>query len=128
MGQKCSSWRRRRRHRGEKEQPLLAEAAETPPRVGEDEESLSAGVGQTGGGRSPPIPFVPTHDDRSPAPSKSFTSEEKRSESPPAPSGALGTASQLSSASGTRARVCVCASCRYNRAHINSASQTGRMN
>ena len=108
MGQKCSSWRRRRRHRGEKEQPLLAEAAETPPRVGEDEESLSAGVGQTGGVRSPPIPSVPTHDDRSPSPSKSFTSEKERSESPPAPSGALGTASQLSSASGTRVRVCAC--------------------
>ena len=108
MSQRFLSRRMLRRLRGAEEQPPAAEPAETPPRAGEDEESLSAGVGQTGGVRSPPIPSVPTHDDRSPAPSKSFTSEEERSESPPAPSGALGTASQLSSASGTRVRVRVC--------------------
>ena len=114
MGQKFSS---RRRLRGEEEQPLLAEPAEPPPRAGEDEESLSAGVGHTGGVRSPPIPSVPTHGDRSPAPSKSVTSEEERSESPPAPSGALGTASQLSSASGTHMRACVCVLRAYTIEH-----------
>ena len=108
MGQKFSSWRRRRRTRGEEELPPAAKPARTPPRAGEDEESLSAGVDQTGGVRSPPIPSFPTFDGRSPTPSKSFTGEEERSESPPAPSGALATASQLSSASGTCARVRVC--------------------
>ena len=108
MGQKFSSWRRRRQRRGAAEQPPTAEPAETPPPAGEDEEPLSAGVGQTGGARFPPIPSIPMHDDRSPTPSKSFTSEEERSESLPVSSGALGTASKLSSASGTRACVHVC--------------------
>ena len=108
MDQEFSSTRGLCRLRGEEEQPPSAEPAETPPRAGEDGESLSAGVGQTGGVRSSTIPSVPTHDDRSPTPSKSLTSEEERKESPPAPSGALGTASQLISASGTRACVRVC--------------------
>ena len=108
MDQDFSSSRGLCRRRGEEEQPPAAKRAKIPLRAGEDGESLSAGVGQTGGVRSPLIPSVPTHDDRSPTPSKSFTSEEERRESPPAPSGALRTASQLSSASGTRVRVRVC--------------------
>ena len=100
--------RRRPRRRGAKEQILLEELAEIPPRAGEDEESLSAGVGRTGGVRSLSIPSVPTYDDRSPTPSKYSTREEERRDSPTSPSGALGAASQLSSASGTCARVRVC--------------------
>ena len=108
MGQRFSSWRRRRRRRGAEEQHPAVRPVEARPSAGEDEVPLSAGVGQTGGVCSPLIPSAPTHDDRSPTPSISFTREERRY-SRTAPLGALDTASFNSvSGVGGWVRACVC--------------------